>query len=535
MVNNECTPEVLPGPEGIDQLKEQLRKQVEDIILFAEQDEHSTLLGFEQKLAPLVYLIFRLAVALFLAYKHERLDVSPWLSQWKLENNFAKRTIQTLHGAVTFGRVYLRPRRGKGAGWFPLDAQLGITSDGFSWRVIEIATRLSTRVSYAVAANLMKAMIGWSPSAKSIEQLAIGLGSRAAAYVESCGPFDDDGDVLVIEVDGKAIPIVTEQEMKARRASRKAPKRCGCGCGKKRCQRHRGRPKGQGKGRKKRKKRGHNSKNGKSAVLVAMYTLRRESDGKLHGPINKKIWGRFGSRKDAIRWSRDQAERRGFGPGTNKVVQIVIDGEKCLRRRFKEYFPKKDYPELVITLDVRHAQERLWKIGRLYHAEGSEALSAWVEPLQVLLLGGQIKTLLKRLRKLESSIAKQGPGTKAKRQELAKQIAYFESRQEMMRYDAYLKADLVLATGVIEGACRYVIGERLDCSGMRWGTLGAERVLQLRCIELNGDWEEFITWSEKSHQAEQLSGQQVQIRAKQPKQNKKTNLNTLDTTENTAA
>jgi len=520
--------EVQAGPEGIGQLEDQLRDQVEAIIAFAKDDSHARLLTFERALWPLVGVVFRLAVALFLAAKNQRLDVSGWLDHWKIERNFATRKIETLCGRVAFGRVYLRPRRGTGNGWFPLDAALGVTADGFSWRVIEIATRLSTRVSYAVAQGLMKTMLGWAPSTEAIESLAIGLGSRAAAFVETQGPFEDDGEVLVIEVDGKAIPTATEAEMEARRGTRKGSKKCGCGLNK--CQRHRGRKKRKRKGKKKRKKRGHNSKNGKSATLVAMYTLRCGEDGKLHGPINKKIWGRFGSRHDAIRWARGQAERRGFGRGTDKVVQIVIDGEKCLRKRFEEEFPKTDYPQVVITLDVRHAQERLWKIGRLFYEEDSEELAGWVEPLQALLLEGRIKTLLDRLRRVYESIPKRGPNTKKKREEVQKQIAYLEEREPIMHYDEYHAADLVLATGVIEGACRYVIGERLDCSGMRWGLPGAEPLLQLRCLEVNGDWDLFIDWAASTYQAEQLEQELVQVRCKKPKKKKKS-----ATTESTAA
>jgi len=516
---NDVNVKVQAGPEGIAQLESQLRDQVEAIISFAQADSHVSLLAFERALWLLICVVYRLAVALFLANKNLRFDVSGWLGHWKVERNFATRSINTLCGTVTFGRVYLRPRRGTGNGWFPLDAALGITADGFSWRVTEIATRLATRVSYATAQGIMKGILGWSPSTEAIESLAMGLGSRAAAFVETQGPFEDDGEVLVIEVDGKAIPTATEVEMAARRGPRKGTKRCGCGL--KKCQRHRGRTKRKRKGKKKRKKRGHNSKNGKSATLVAMYTLRRGEDGKLHGPINKKIWGRFGSRHDAIRWARGQAERRGFGPGTDKVVQIVIDGEKCLRKRFEEEFPKTDYPQLVITLDVRHAQERLWKIGRLFHDEGSEELAAWIEPLQALLLGGRIKTLLRRLRTVHESIPKRGPNTKSKREELEKQIAYFDEREPIMHYDEYQRADLVLATGVIEGACRYVIGERLDCSGMRWGLAGAEPLLQLRCLEVNGDWGAFIDWAQNVYQADQLKQKLVQVRCKKPKPKEK--------------
>ena len=492
--------EVSEGLDAFERIEGCIRQTVDELIEFVRADSGSQrLLEFERALWPRIALVYRLFVALFLAVRHERLDLTEWLAdRWRIKKEFATRTIKTMCGAVTYGRAYLTRR---GGGWFPLDAALGITSDGFSWRVIDVVTRLATRVSYGAARSMVKAMIGWSPSTEAIESLAMGLGGRAAAFMETCGTFDDDGEVLVIEVDGKAAPMATERELEARRRKRKQGKQCRCGC-----QRHRGRERRKGK-KKKRKKRGHNSKNGRSATLVAMYTLRRGEDGKLHGPINKKIWGRFGTRKEAMEWVRQQATRRGFGPETDKVVQIVIDGERCLRKQLQRLFPRATF-----TLDLRHAQERLWKAGRQFHAEGSEGLGQWVEPLNRLLLGGKVDKLLKRLREIRSSVAKRGPNTKAKRETLQKQIDYFEERREMMRYDEYHREDLVLATGVVEGACRYVVGERLDCSGMRWTLEGAEPLLQLRCIELNGDWERFLNWAADEYAEELKQYKCVKVR-----------------------
>ena len=103
--------EVQAGPEGVGQLEGQLRDQVEAIIGFSKEDSDASLLAFERAVWPLVCVVFRLTVALFLASKNRRLDVSGWLDHWKVERNFAPRTIKTLCGTVTFGRVYLRPRR----------------------------------------------------------------------------------------------------------------------------------------------------------------------------------------------------------------------------------------------------------------------------------------------------------------------------------------------------------------------------------------------------------------------------------------
>ena len=491
-------------PEACDQIETQIRQAVDGLIRFVRGESDALrLMDFERSLSLRIAVLFQLCVALLLAVRRQRLDLSEYEDQgWRVKKRFATRTIKTMYGAVTYGRAYLRRN---GHGWVPLDAMLGITADGFSWRVIDLVTRLATRVSYAATQGIMRAMLGWSPSTEAIESLVIGLGQRASGFMATQQLFDDDGEVLVIEIDGKAAPMATEAELESRRQKREHGLKCGCGC-----QRHRGRDRRKGK-KKKRKKRGHNSKNGRSATVVAMYTLHRGEDGKLHGPINKKIWGQFGPRKEAMQWARDQATRRGFGPETDKCVQIVIDGERCLRKQLEQLFPRA-----VMTLDLRHAQERLWKVGRLFHQEGSPELAEWVEPLNRLLLDGRVGSLLKRLKQTLDSIPLRGPNTKHKRETLSTQIGYFGERVEMMHYDEYHQEDLVLATGVIEGACRYVVGERLDCSGMRWKLEGAEPVLQLRCIELNGDWDEFIAWASDQTTTELQNGQLIKIRGATP-------------------
>jgi hypothetical protein len=507
--------EVPDGPEAFSVLEDRLHDAVRSLVRWVrEENTACSLWAFEKALLLRIGLLYQLAVALFIAVRREGLDLEQSRAPgWRIKRPFARRSVQTFHGPVTYGRAYVT-RRQRG-GWFPLDAALGITRDGFSWRVIDVVTRLATRLSYASVQQTLRELINWSPSPEAIEMLTMGLGQRAPAFMETQGRLDGDGDVLVIEVDGKAAPMVTESELAARRRPRQ--KEAGC-----KCQRHRRRQRRrqrQAATVMKRKKRGHNSKNGRSATLVAMYTLRRGSDGKLHGPTNKKIWGQFGTRKAALEWARTQATRRGFGPDTSLTVQIVIDGEKCLRQGLEQLFRGA-----VITLDIRHAQERLWKVGRQFHEEGSAELQQWVEPHNRLLLNGEIDALLKRLRQIRASIPQRGPNTRAKRDVLDEQLAYFSERKSIMCYGEYRRADLVLATGVIEGACRYVVGERLDCSGMRWSLEGAEPVLQLRCIELNGDWERFIEWATTKASQELGSGKGAQIRRCRPKPSTETKM-----------
>ncbi len=245
--------------------------------------------------------------------------------------------------------------------------------------------------------------------------------------------------------------------------------------------------------------------------MVVLYTLRRGEDGQLHGPINKKLYATFAGRKAAALWARAEATKRGFGPDTPKTVQIVVDGAASLKDSLEALFPKA-----IFTLDVCHVVERLWKVGRHFHAEGSAALTAWVDELKALVYAGRVDVLLERLRAWLGITAKHGPGTKGRRAALAEQIGYFEPRRAMMQYDRWLAQDLVIASGQVEGAVRHLVGERLDCSGMRWIQAKAEAILHLRCIELNGDWDRFTKWQQRRTSARLRRTKRCKILTDQP-------------------
>jgi hypothetical protein len=496
-------------PPTVEDLRRQARERLDEIIAYCSNDQAATsFLDFETALLGLLRSLGCLLIQLFLRARHDRLDPTAWRARgYRVADPAAGRTLKTSCGPVAYARVFLVPRHGGGHGVHPLDVALGLTRDSYSPLVIGWFCRLATRVSFRVASGLGEMFLGAAPPASAIEEWVLGLARPAYVYLSE-GPLPEgDGEVLVIEIDGKAVPTATDQEMTRRRRPRSKPRR---GC---RCQRHRGRANRQRRGRKKRRKKGDKSKNGRNATLVVMYTLKRGEDGRLHGPLNKKVFGTFGSRKSALQWARRQATRRGFPAGTDKTVQIVVDGESCLEQRLRRLFRGA-----VLTLDVRHAQEKLWEVGRLFHREGSPELACWVEELEELLYKGHVRALLRRLEQEMKGISRRGPGTKEKRGTLKRIIGYLETRVKMMDYGRLREKDLVIASGVVEGAARYVVGERLDNSGMRWIEERAEAVLLLRCIEVNGDWEAFMRWGQERRNQELESGQVVQIRSKTPTQ-----------------
>jgi hypothetical protein len=502
--HKEC---VTPRPDDSSDstaVEREVRRAFDDVVRFCSTSD-SPFRAFEQNLLTRLFALGCLLVRLFLACRHERLKATP-PPGFRRGDPQAQRTLKTLFGNVTFMRTQMI-RLVAGASFYPLDAALGLTRDSFSPWVIQFVTRLATRMSFASSRLLCRSVLGWSPSVESIEELALGLGRFAQPFAWQQAAPKDDGEVLVIEVDGKCPPTAREGELAKRRGKRpKHAKACACGC-----QRHRGQAKRKRRGSKNRRKKGDKSKNGKEVVVVVMYTLKRGSDGRLHGPRNKRMWASFGGRKGAARWARAEATKRGFGPDTTKTVQIVVDGASGLRNNLAEAFPKA-----IVTVDVCHVVEKLWDLGHRFHREGSEALKAQVEEWKELVYAGQAEELVRRLRRLLDGIPRNGPGTLAKRKGLEKVIGYVEPRLSMMKYAEWREQDLVIASGQVEGAVRHLVGERFDCAGMRWIQGRAEALLHLRCIELNGDWEEFIAWSDQQHKNRLIEYEAVQIRSDKP-------------------
>lgn len=495
------------GWPDVDGLKAEARKQCEALLTFCCSDA-GKFHRFEKDLFRKLFELGRLLVLLFLLSRHQRLRVHYSEARYRRGDEYAERQLQTVFGEVTYGRLYLRRRKG-GSGYHPLDVELGLSLDGFSPTAISFLARLATRMSYESVQVISRAAWGWAPSTETLHALVLGLGRYASVYV-SDGQWwrkkskrkQADGQVLIIEADGKCPPTATAKELAKRRQPRKKDKHC--------CQRHRGKKKREKQGSRPRRKKGDKSKNGKEAMVIVMYTLRRGADGLLHGPINKKVWGTFAGRKAAADWARAEATRRGFPPERDRDVQVLVDGANGLESNLRPLFAGA-----IFTLDVRHVEERMWKAGRAFHKEGSKELAAWVKERRQLLYERQPMALLAWL-EAEQDRLQRARGSKGKRAALQKLIAYLQPRLAMLNYAMVKRKDLVLATGQVEGAVRYVVSQRLDCAGMRWIVENAEPLLQLRCLEFNGDWDDFFDWTITENQKRLRRQDKVLIRSKAP-------------------
>jgi hypothetical protein len=178
---------------------------------------------------------------------------------------------------------------------------------------------------------------------------------------------------------------------------------------------------------------------------------------------------------------RDIALRR----TANQPLINLSDGQRSLQTDREEYLPQDAHT--VDILELMHVLPRLWEAAHLFHPEASAAATSFVRHRLLRVLQGKAKSVLADLRRQGTVRKLRG----AKRDKLRRLTGFLEKNLPRMRYDEYLAAGYPIASGVIEGACRHVVKDRLERSGMRWKVPGAQAMLALRTIRTNGDWEPF--------------------------------------------
>jgi hypothetical protein len=140
-----------------------------------------------------------------------------------------------------------------------------------------------------------------------------------------------------------------------------------------------------------------------------------------------------------------------------------------------------------IVIDLIHVLEYLWKAAWSLHPAGDPAAEDWVAAKALAILAGDSARVAGQI----TAEADAAGLASAQRAGADACVRYLTSKHDYLRYDQALAAGWPIATGVIEGACRHLIGDRLDITGARWGLQGAEAILTLRAVIANGDFEEY--------------------------------------------
>jgi hypothetical protein len=187
---------------------------------------------------------------------------------------------------------------------------------------------------------------------------------------------------------------------------------------------------------------------------------------------------------DMIAAAFAQAEAR--DPRHQRTWVILVDGAEHQLGLIRAEAARRGVT-IHILIDLVHVLEYLWKAAWSLHPAADPAAEDWVAVKALAILAGDSARVAAEIT-AETETAGLTP---AQRTGADTCVRYLTGKDEYLRYDTALAAGWPIATGVIEGACRHIIGDRLGITGARWGLDGAEAVLTLRAVLSNGDFEEY--------------------------------------------
>jgi hypothetical protein len=389
------------------------------------------------------------------------------------------RKLETLVGEVEVQRTLYQ---GDGVPYLaPLEAVLALPADKYSHEVRRVAAEESAQGSFDEVVECIAKRTGAHVAKRQVEELTICAAQDFDAfYGDRLCEVEATDHLMVLSFDGKGIAMrlkdLREATRKKAEAARANRTRTRLASGEK-----------------------PNAK--RMAEVAAVYSLKqwpRTLDDVLHGlrtkatedqrprPTSKRVWASVEhSPQRVIDDAFDEAFRR--DPELRRRWVVLVDGNRDQLRRIKRAAQRIGV-EIRIVLDIVHVLEYLWHAAYAFVAAGTGEAETWVENrLHALLTGHSAAELGTSLRGM---IERHELTAKAAKP-VEKCIKYLARNADWLHYDRALTDGLPIATGVIEGACRHLVQDRMGRTGARWSLAGAEAVLRLRALRSSGDFEDY--------------------------------------------
>ena len=374
-------------------------------------------------------------------------------------------TYYSVFGKVRFWRhAFTAPGQ---EGICPLDAELSLPARCYSDLLREWAVYGTTDESYRESQTVLERILGLSLSVQALETCVTEAGEDMPTFYEQ--PADPTapvpgGTILVVQADGKGVPMVQPP-------TQPPPVRLG---------------KGQKRGRK------------KEAVVTGLYSVSpyprtpqevvaallqdpgRPEPAARPRPEGKELRATLAGKAVAMRCLAQRVAQR-EGPHIQQRVALT-DGAEALQQQVVSHFPA-----YTLVLDIIHATEYLWDTANALLGETHPQRPAWVRAYLEPLLAGQTDAVITAL----EAEAQDPMCTGTQRQAVQRTVGYYHRNRPSMHDDAYLAHGWPIGTGVVEGACGHLVKDRMEPSGMRWTKGGAQAVLDLRAVRLNGHWDTY--------------------------------------------
>jgi hypothetical protein len=394
-----------------------------------------------------------------------------------------RRTLKTVFGEINIDRMAYRCQGQPSI--HPLDESLQLPERSFSYELQRRLIKAAIQGPFREATARILESSGLTIHNHSLEPLLIEAAVDFDGFYgqRMADPVSEAASLLVIAVDCKGIPMVKPEPI--------------------------GPPPGQTRPSKTGKEKSGKEKSGKEeragkkkmATVAAVFAkapfvrtpqmiidnlfpagARPTNKQPSPGPEHKRVWASLTKGKTVvIEEIRQEVLRR--DPDGGKTLVALIDGERALQQRTL----KAMKPTLI--LDLIHVLDRVWTAAHVFQPEGSAEAEVYAKLMASRILEGDVSQVVKGLRQ---TVTKRGL-TGSDKKNLLAVANYFHNNTRFMRYHEYLAAGFPIASGPVEGACKNLIRDRMERSGMRWTPAMAEAIVKLRSLYLSGDFDQY--WS----------------------------------------
>lgn len=398
---------------------------------------------------------------------------------------------------ISYGAPGLRSLR-------PADAELNVPVESYSHPLRRLVAETASTTSFEETVEAMARTTGATVAKRQAEEMT----QRAARdfdafYQQRTGVASREaarsGQILVVTTDGKGVVVLHDD---LREATRKAAEQS----------EHKLATR-LSSGEKRNRKR--------MATVASVYTVApfvrtpEQVLSRMQGaqalerrrpkPEDKRVWASLEKEPaEVIAQMMAEAERR--DPDGRKRWVAVVDGNRS-QRDLLQREARRHGVRLVIVLDIVHVIEYVWRAAWAFFEKGTKEAEAWVGERVLEILrgrGGQVAGGMRR------SATRRG-FDETQREAVEACATYLLNNRGRIHYDEYLAAGYPIASGVIEGACRHLIADRLEITGARWGLTTAEAVLRLRSLRSSGDFDEYWTFHlerefERNHTTDYAGG-----------------------------
>lgn len=481
--SSQDSPTIIQAFRAIDEMAQQLKEAVRTAAENGDSFDSA-----ERKIRETLFRLGHQAIEALLQLQGQG-DLGPQITTkegqvLQRSEKVSKTTIRSTFGAHRFEQFTYAPGAKKAIQLRPISARMSLPARQWSYLLQEFSQILAVDSAYDQAMDNLGRILGGAFSVDTAENINAEMGRDAGEFLDDLpdpAP-DSEAKLLVASADCKGVPLVKPD----------APKVAAFETAKK------------------------NPGNRRMATVASVYTVdphvrtaeevtaalfRDQPDEnaikpKRPRPQNKNTTAHFPELEDdgaggafpisgihvAMAWIMGQVTAR---RGRGQLLIALMDGQESLWETMKLHFAFT--PRTIPILDILHALAYVWKAAGLFERNDAKRRT-FARARLLRLLRGEVQGVIRGLRRQGSMAGLTGKSAK----ELQRICRYLEKNADRMRYDVYLRCGYPIASGVIEGACRHLVKDRMERSGMRWTLKGARSMLDVRAAFQSNHWSAFL-------------------------------------------